>query len=260
MNNQPIIQSLARNLMGGLLNYQKNLGIAILVSVLIGVGIAISTIVFQVYHALFLRPLPIKEPSNLVQLFESRLSLPLRPIFPERLFTELSSNSLTIRPVMAQSARTVAFRIGNHTDRVYLQGVSDNYFSDLGVPLLTGRYPVLSDTQVAIISYHFWDWVFQNDIAIIGETIEVDQRPFQVIGITAKGFNGTTIDRGPDIHVRLGDFPSDNQRTGKTRFVEIIGRLQPNYSALQAQRELTPLIRRIVEEVPRVYLQNLSSL
>ena len=254
MNNQPIIQSLARNLMGGLLNYQKNLGIAILVSVLIGVGIAISTIVFQVYHALFLRPLPIKEPSNLVQLFESRLSLPPRPIFPERLFTELSSNSLTIRPVMAQSARTVAFRIGNHTERVYLQGVSDNYFSDLGVPLLTGRYPVLSDTQVAIISYHFWDRVFQNDIAIIGETIEVDQRLFQVIGITAKGFNGTTIDRGPDIHVRLGDFPSDNQRTGKTRFVEIIGRLQPNYSALQAQRELTPLIRRIVEEVPRVYL------
>ena len=226
----------------------------IFIVTLIAIGTATTTLSFQVYDTILTRRLPIRDPQNLVQLYESRTSLPPRPIFPKQVFDQINDTSATIKPVVAQFNKTVSFHARGRAERVFLQGVSDNYYTALDVPLLMGRFPDTNDSHIAILSYDFWRRIFQDNLSVLGTTIRVDGRGFVIIGVTRKGLNGTTVDRGPDIRINLEDLDSDSSAAADTRWVEIVGRIRSKFTVHQAEQELAPLVRRTFATLPNVYL------
>ena len=50
-----------------------------------------------------------------------------------------------------------------------------------------------SAATVAVISHQLWRSQFESDADILGRTIQVNGRPFQIIGVAAEGFNGHNI-------------------------------------------------------------------
>ncbi|HEU4688087.1 MAG TPA: ABC transporter permease, partial [Vicinamibacterales bacterium] len=94
------------------------------------------------------------------------------------------------------------FGLGTSASATRVSGayVSANYLSVLGVPIALGRgflpddERLASPSTVAVISDRLWRTQFHGDTDVIGRTIYLNGRPFTVVGVTAPGFNGYSID------------------------------------------------------------------
>src|ERR1700689_3195487 len=69
---------------------------------LIALGIAVNTVIFALVEAVLLRPLPVRDAQNLVQLFELRPRLPAYPIFDYALLHQIAAQSSTVTDVIGQ--------------------------------------------------------------------------------------------------------------------------------------------------------------
>src|SRR5260370_2986801 len=90
--------------------------------------------------------------------------------------------------------------------------VSGEYFSTLGVQPLLGRLIEPEDLSldagspaaVAVIDYRCWQRRYHGDPNIVGKTIQVDDRPLTIIGVTPARFSGLIIDISPDVTATIG--------------------------------------------------------
>jgi predicted permease len=216
---------------------------------LIGVGTGVCTLIFDACDAILERALPVRDPDTLVELFELRPNLPPRTVFPEYVYDEIAADSTTLYALVAQSDSTASFQFGNQVERISLQGVTGNYFTALGVPGLHGAFPAAGERGWAVLSFDYWRRAFRGEPSVVGSNVRVDGRTFRVIGVTARGFNGTSADRGADIRVDLRDLNSTPSSTADPQFVEIVGRLRSGSSLSQAQQEIAALARRTTERM-----------
>jgi predicted permease len=190
----------------------------------------------------------VRDPDSLVELFELRPNSPPRSIFAFSVFKDIFTQSSTLRAFIAQANNAASFQSRNGIERVNVQGVTDNYFGDLGVPIVRGRRPTPGELGWAVLSRDCWHQRFNDDVSVIGTDVLVDRRSLRVIGITGAGFNGTNVDWGPDVRVNLQDMTAQGVTIGAPQFVEIIGRLKTEYSLMQAQQEISSLTRHSIEE------------
>ena len=211
-------------------------------ALLIGIAIAANTVIFGLVDALLLRSLPVREPGSLVQLFEVRPSLPVQANLPEDLRLLIGNESTTMVDVMGELLLTTSLEQGTSTSRVHLGLVTDNYFEGLGIRAALGRVfdgtDDLNDIRIAVLSYSGWLRHFGGDASAVGRTVRLGGAPYQIVGVTPRGFNGTRVDGGPDFRVpyRNGDAfwnPTLNLENNSN----IVARLRPGISIAAAQEE-----------------------
>ena len=82
--------------------FRSSPGFFAVAELLIALGVADNTPIFTLVNTLLLRPLPVRDPQNLVQLFEIRPKLPPYPYFDYPLYKELASRSTTLSQVVGQ--------------------------------------------------------------------------------------------------------------------------------------------------------------
>lgn len=81
--------------------------------------------------------------------------------------------------------------------------VSGNYFQVLGASAMMGRTILASDaaapgtSAVVVLSYTFWHSYFASDLAVVGQTVVLNNTPFRVIGVMSKEFEGMTMGTEP---------------------------------------------------------------
>src|SRR5271166_287467 len=108
-------------------------------ALLIAVGIAAATLIFSLVDTLLLRPLPVRDPQNLVQLFIQQPKRPADPYFDVRFYKQLAQDSSTLFGMLGQIEGTRALEWGGRADRIHASAVSANFFSELGVTPAFGR-------------------------------------------------------------------------------------------------------------------------
>jgi putative ABC transport system permease protein len=99
------------------------------------------------------------------------------------------------------------------------------------------------DAHVAVISYRLWQEWFGGDESVIGRQLQVNARPFTVIGVLPPDFYFNT--RTSDVWVTLGLNPSDNLRKTQGRWMWAVARLNPGVSLSQARAEMTGIAQRL---------------
>src|SRR6185369_677321 len=119
--------------------FRRSPGFFAVAILLVALGVAANTQIFTLVNTLLLRPLPVRDPQNLVQLFEIRPKVPAYPYFDYPFYKELTSRSSTLFQAAGQMEWILPLEKGTNTERIHLHGVTDNFFSDLGVPPLLGR-------------------------------------------------------------------------------------------------------------------------
>src|SRR5262252_2285416 len=97
-------RTIAQDLRYAFKRLRKNPGITFIIISTLAVGLAACTVIFSVVDALMLRPLPVRDPKNLVQLSERYPSLRLRPqsYFPYELYRTLQARSSTLFDAVGQ--------------------------------------------------------------------------------------------------------------------------------------------------------------
>ncbi len=98
---------------------------------------------------------------------------------------------------------------GQNAVPVRVAKVSDNYFSALRVQTARGRFFASGEgdpdhnSGVAVLSYDLWERAYSRDESIVGQKIEVNKKPYVIIGVAAKDFTGTELNKS-ELFLGLG--------------------------------------------------------
>ena len=230
-------------------------------------GIGANTAVFSVVNAVLLRPLPFQDPQKLVALGE------FDPREKGDPGTEIQSISYLDYVDWRDQAK-VFERIAVYTNQAvstltdggqatHVQGesVSANLFQLLGVQPILGRTFLPNEDEpgnrVVILSHGLWQRQFGADRNIIGRSITLDGKQFQVIGVMPSRFAfPLRFSSPPELWVTVsnlrqtsdGSTPMTEQRDNE--FFQCIARLKPNISIQQAQANIDTIVANWHQEYP----------
>jgi predicted permease len=221
-------------------------------ALLIALGIAATTGIFTLVNALLLRPLPIRNPQNVVQLFQVQAKRPANPFFDYPFYKRLAEHSSTLFNIVGQIETTRSLENGSRAERIFVAGVTQNYFNDLGVSPAAGRVLGRADDHAAVLSYGYWSRGFARDPNIIGQTVRLQGHPYSIVGVTAQGFTGTTLDSSPDVWIAFAnqlDFARSPNPNLDQFVIQIVARLKPGLAQQQAQQETAALWNRYMDEI-----------
>ena len=215
----------------------------------LALGIGANTAIFSVINGVLLRPLPFPDPAALVMVWEAdpRQGQDRNVVSP--------ANYLDWR---AQSS--VFSELGAYIDwRANLTGLdapvevaraiaTASFFGVLGVPAAVGRvYTVAEDVPngpaVVVLSHRFWQQRFGGRADAVGQRLNLDGRPFTIIGVMPDGF-GIEGSRA-ELWTPMALNPALNYRTLTGRYLTTVARLKPGVSPSRAQVVMGAIARRL---------------
>jgi len=237
----------------GVRGLRLNPGFAATAVLSLALGIGTSVAIYTIADNLLLRPLPYPEAQQLVMLYETN---PHRGnmhnvVSPGNYFDwKVQSTSFTAIAGFGDSH--VILGDGKRTEEVDAQIASDELLPTLGVQPVRGRVFTQEedkdDVRVVVISYRLWqDW-FGGEGTVIGRQLQVNSKPFTVIGVLPSDFYFKT--RSTDLWLTLGLHPGDDLRRTQGRSMSAMARIRPGVSLRQAQAEMDAIAQRLEVAFP----------
>ena len=219
----------------------------------LALGIGINTSIFTLLYSLAYRPLPVKDPDrvvNVYQILEGEFSRQVEGNVAMLSYPEYVNYRDRVASFsgLAASADAKLYLGGGNVERVNGLMVSDNYFSLLGGGSALGRTFFDRECQtplqcpVAVLSHRFWQRRFGSDQSVIGTPITLNRQRFTIIGVAAADFRGAEM-TVPDVWVPLTMQPAlkpDNKilELPNVSWLSVVGRLKDGVSLNQVQAEM----------------------
>jgi predicted permease len=254
------LDRLVQDLRFGARLLKKSPGLAFTAITVLALGIGVNVTAFNIIDIFFFRPLPVRDPHSLVHLTTESENLVSNLVaYPAAAF--YARNNQVFSAVLVQRWSNMTWA----QESVRTGLVTANYFSELGTRAAYGRlFSPAADgaadaAPVAVLGYGFWQRHFGGDAAVIGTTINLNQRPATIIGVIPYDFVGLN--------------PEDSERNDIWLLVEqevyfvpqspvltsfdirdsrahMWGRLKPGIGMKAAEQALLPLARELVREHP----------
>jgi predicted permease len=250
------MKTLGQNLRYTLRVLRKNPSFTVVAVLSLALGIGANTAIFTLMNALLLRNLPVRQPDRLVEV--SLIRLGSKVPFSYRMFKELERGQRVFSGLIG-----VDLGYQSHADKMHnvevngvlsqnhLLWVTGNFYSELGVVPYLGRLLTTEDadpgsgmaSEVAVISYEFWQRRFAGAPDVLVKQIRVEAHPFTIVGVTRKGFTGLTRAEPPEITLPITAAPLVQDGTtglerGGAYWLFVIGRLNDGISMERARAQL----------------------
>lgn len=237
----------------------RNPGFAVVAIFTLALGIGANAAIFSLVNAIILRPLPYPAPAELVGLGQWRnqqgegyvqtgVSAPNA--------TDIAKEKKIFRQVGYY--RFAGFNITESSHPEGIDGIkaSLDLLPMFGVQPLMGRFfssgeMLPGHDQVAIIGHHLWQTRYGADPAILGKSIDLDERRYTIVGVMPARFR-FTWDQEIDAFVPLALPPEELSETGRatSRDLQAQARLQPGVSVKQAQSAMDTLAANLAAQYP----------
>ncbi|MGO9010857.1 MAG: ADOP family duplicated permease [Bryobacteraceae bacterium] len=224
----------------------KNPGATALAVLSISLGIGLTTGLFAVGDAAFLRPLPVEKPQELWSV-TSRGDDGNYVMYGWPDYLDMAK-ALEGRAELVVSDRR-GVQVGDASDFVIIQPASPNFFQVLGVKAALGRASLgeAEGRPETVLGYRLWQTHFSSDPQIVGKTVLLNGRAFLVAGVMPEAFTG--LERGILVSVwvstdawfhTLGNREEEQSRESQ---FEIAARFRAPLTAARAAAELDAAIR-----------------
>lgn len=234
----------------------------------LALGIGANTAIFSLVNTLMLRPLPVQQPGQLVELLSRFPGEPRLNGFSWKVYEHFRDHNHVFADLIAMSP----FRLqvggqGFESAPVHGEYVVGKFFETLGVQPAMGRMIVPADDQagadpVAVVSWAFWRSRFNGDPAAIGQRITIGPISAVIVGITPREFLGVNLAARPEVWLPTAVEPAFQQPSPRLTGalpVGLMARLKPGVSIEQARADMQVLDRfRIEQAVTRA--PNLAAL
>ena len=243
--------------------------VSMIAIVSLALGIGANAAIFSVFEQTLLRPLPVREPGQLVNL-----SAPgpkpgsqscgqaggCEAVFSYAMFRDLEREQ--------QVFTAVAAHVGFGANLAYqgqtLSGqgtlVSGSYFPVLGLQPALGRLFDENDDKnigghfVTVLSHAYWTSRLGASDAVLNSTITINGQAMTIVGVAPRGFRGTTLGAEPDVFVpitmrglMIPGWKGFDRR--QSYWAYLFARLKPGVSVDQARTAINVPYRAIVNEV-----------
>ncbi|HEX4566229.1 MAG TPA: ABC transporter permease, partial [Vicinamibacterales bacterium] len=174
----------------------------------LALGIGANTAIFTLMDAVLLRLLPVHDPDALYQVTRQEGATPTRfdGVFTNVLWENLAAEQDVFSAIGAWGSTRFNLARGGAVQEAAGLWVTGNYFATLDMSPASGRLIQPADDVrgcrgVAVVSYAFWQRRYSGVADTIGRTITLDGRPYEIVGVAARGFHG--LDVGDTFDVAL---------------------------------------------------------
>src|SRR5438477_3094538 len=230
----------------------KQPGFTAIAVLALALSIGANTAIFSAVNALLLRPLPVENIDQLVSAISLREGFdPFGSALLEYAAYRDRSHCFTSSGV----ANGRSFNLTDRTEPERVRGaaVMADYLSTLGVKPILGRGFSANEDQpggaaVALIGYGFWQKHFNGNANAIGQSLRLNDRIYNVIGVMPPGFDlpGTSEIWVP-LQLNIDALSLTDRATTNN---DIVARLRPGVTLQQADAELKGIARQLEMEYP----------
>ncbi|PYL05293.1 MAG: ABC transporter permease [Verrucomicrobia bacterium] len=241
--------------------------------VTIALAIGATTAVLSLVNGLMVRPLPYREPQQLVLLLQHFKSQNLEriPVSPPE-FKDYEARAHSFEKLGAFRYTNFNLAGEDRPERISGATVTADVLPLLGVSPIRGRFfqpeeCSLGRDDVVIISARLWQRRFNSDPQIIGTKLLLNGKNFTVVGVMPASFdfplqlfnlgNGGQFGGRADIWKPLA-FTEEEMKKRGSRSYAMIGRLASGTSLAQAQAEIESINAQMRREHPDNYMQDNS--
>ena len=257
------LDDLLQDVRYGLRTLLKHRSFTVVTVLTLALGIGACTAIFSVVNAVLLRSLPYGDPQRLVYLYtpNHNLGLPDEVFGPSYAdFFDLQKQSHSYSSMTLFDQATFTLTDGNRAERVGAARVDGSFFTTLQSTPLVGR--VFSEQeeqpghdQVVVLSYELWQAAFGGSGDVLGRSLRLDGRLFQVIGVMPQDFgypHKSEVAYG-DGHIQSTQAWTPLALTAKERADReqssgnALARLKPGVTEAAAQAEMSALMARLTK-------------
>lgn len=213
----------------------------------LAVGVAAVMVAFSVGDVLVLRPLPWKNAASVVSIKEIRIptSNSTGELTPAD-FIELQGATHTLDSVAAWIGISRTLQGGKFPEVENGVGCSASLFSLMGIVPELGRVYAPGAPDAVMISDALWRRQFDGDEKILGRSIQLDGKPYQIVGVLSAD---TAYPRHVDIWIPLRSF-AFLFRLRQLPFFSVLGHLRQGTNIGMAQQESDAIASRLRQEHP----------
>lgn len=212
--------------------------------------------VLAVINATMMRPLPFPHGDRLVQVFlmpPGAKTFDDRNPFNNRAFLRFRTSLQQVEAFEGFWVRERALGIGVDPDSATTAAVSANALALFGGTPVLGRMftedEARIDARVAVLSHGLWQRRFAADPSVVGQTIQIDREPFEVIGVMPAGFRPGYV--SSELWTPLS--VTEANLGGISTFIQTFARLRPGVTLAQFRSELDQAMERVINESPSTH-------
>ena len=250
------LESLASDVKYGFRGMCRNAGSTLFAILIVGLGIGGASTVFSVVNALLLRPLPFRDPGQLVWISNGENYSTQAEHYSDlrdqnQSFSDLAGWSGTY------SSGDRELTGAGEPERLTSVPVTQNFFPLLGVEPAIGRSFTREECQgkysappAMLLSYSFWRRRFRSDPNVVGQKLTLNNQPVMVVGVLPPSFDFASVFApGTPIDIFI-PWPLTDKTKPAGNTMNIVGRLKPGATVAGAQAEFTVLAKQLVSQHP----------
>src|SRR5215213_5796170 len=248
----------------------KSKGFTIVAVTSLAAGIGANSAIFSLTNSILLRPRPVSQPEQLVELYVGEGEQPYQTTsYPS--YLELRDHNDVLSGLAAYGIRQFKLGDANEVEQIWGEAVSGNYFDVLGVAAQKGRAFAADEdlvprrNPVVVISHTLWQRRFNSDPDLVGKTITLNDQSLIVIGIAPPQYTGMIRGLASEIWIPMAMMPAmgepgDRILTSRgNRWLILAGRLKPETTLAQARARFDLLTRDMQAAHPEEWLSNHES-
>ena len=245
------MESLIKDIRYGVRSLLKRPGFTAIAVTTLALGIGANTVLFSFVNGILLRPLPYKDPGQLVILDETAPKQGIKSFsvsFPN--FVDWRAQNHVFEDVAVYQEGTYSLVGAGEPEQIPGARISQGLFELLGVTPKLGRTITAEEDRpetnnAVLISYSLWQRRFASAENAVGQALTVSGLPRTIVGVMPPGFK---FPERAELWVPMA--LNEKLWTRNDHGLKGIARLKPNVTLGQAQAEMNTIARRIEEQHP----------
>ena len=235
----------------------------------LGLGIGANAAIYSFFQQMLMRPLPVPEPHQLVNLSapgaksgstSCNQAGSCEEIFSYPMFRDLQKAHTVFTDIAAH--RLFGANLAYRNQTISGEGVlvSGSYFPVLRLQPALGRLLSPQDDQkvgeslVVVLSHAYWTSRFDRDPNVLNDTLIVNGQHLTIVGVAPEGFDGTTLGTRPHVFVPITlrglMNPGFNQfHTRRSYWAYLFARLRPGITIEEALAQVNVKYSGIINDV-----------
>jgi len=245
------MESLIKDIRYGIRSLLKRPGFTAIAVITLALGIGANTTLFSFVNGILLRPLPYRDPGQLVILDETSPKQGIKSFavsYPN--FLDWREQNHVFEDIAAYQPNSSSVVGAGEPEQIPGARISYSLFELLGVAPQLGRNMTAEEDRpetnnVVLISHSLWQRRFASAENVIGQNLSVNGRTVTIIGVMPAGFR---FPQTAELWVPMA--LNEKLYTRNDHGISAIARLKPNVTLEQAQAEMNNIALRIEEQHP----------
>lgn len=229
----------------------------------LALGVGANTAIFSVIDCVLLKPLPFKDPAQLVSLRETESAPGDYPLDGADYLDWQAQNKTFASMSLYSYGFARSFSSGGEAapESAAVVSTQATFFDTLGVQPLAGRSFAMDEdaagrNHVMVISDGFWRSHFGGQASAVGQSVQLNGEAFTVIGVMPAGFN---FPASTDLWIPF-DMTDPLMHNRHSHWANALGRVKRGVTIESARADLLAISQRINQQFRKADDQDIHSL